>query len=214
MDDLGKLRLQHKEILVSFSGGKDSLCVLDLALRTFEKTECFFMYLVPGLEVVENALDFARKRWGVTIRQYPHWVLSNCLRTGAYCFERDVPEWKLKDVWEVARSEAKVELVAVGAKASDSMWRRRNLTVQSRTNLSYPLEKWTKLDVLSYLKSRQIPVPTSSGKQATGIDLSTPSLLWLHDKHPSDFKKICEKFPYAEAVVWRRKFHGVGERFA
>jgi hypothetical protein len=61
---------------------------------------------------------------------------------------------------------------------------------------------------LSYLKINNIPLPDSSGKNATGVDLSTPSILWLHDKYPDDFKKLLQFFPYAGAAVQRREYYG------
>jgi hypothetical protein len=70
-----------------------------------------------------------------------------------------------------------------------------------------PIAGFQKVDVLQYLASRRIPVPDSEGSNANGVDLSTPSLLWLHDRHPRDFRRLCEVFPYAEAVVWRRRFY-------
>ena len=71
-----------------------------------------------------------------------------------------------------------------------------------------PLADWNKYDVLSYLKMRGIPMPASdTGKVASGIDLTPECLLWLHDTWPEDFKKLCEYFPYAESVIWKRKFY-------
>ena len=50
-------RLQSDACLVAFSGGKDSLVVMDMSLRSFSRVEAFFMYLVPGLESVELELE-------------------------------------------------------------------------------------------------------------------------------------------------------------
>ena len=201
-------------ILVAFSGGKDSLVCLDLCVRSFSRVECFFMYLVPGLECVETMLQRARDRWGVTIRQYPHWVLSRLIRDGIYSDpwfgNDDLPRWTVREVYELAMAESGIRFVATGAKLSDSMWRRRNMMTAKRIAdfTINPLKRWSKLDVLAYLHSHAIPVPDGPSGNATGIDLSTPSLLWLHDHHPADFARVCEVFPYAEAVVWRRKFYG------
>lgn len=37
------------------------------------------MYFVPGLECAEVELAAAEKRWGITIHQYPHWVVGKAL---------------------------------------------------------------------------------------------------------------------------------------
>ena len=58
---------------------------------------------------------------------------------------------------------------------------------------------------------RGIPVPANTRGTASGTDLSIQSLLWLHDHWPADFARVCAYFPFAEAVVWRRTFYGIGE---
>ena len=205
-------RQRSSSVLVSFSGGKDSLCTLDLCSRFFEHVEAFFMYFVPGLECVDFELEKARRRWGVKIHEFPHWSGSIAVGEGIYTFPplMSVPKWGLGDVFALAQSASGIKLIASGARSGDSPWRRRNMATTSYyDDVIFPLRKWGKFEVLSYLKARSIPLPPSSGKAATGIDLSTPSLLWLHDTFPRDFARICEVFPFAEAVVWRRKWYGV-----
>ena len=212
LSDLENKAVAHEAVLVGYSGGKDSMAVIDLCLRSFKRVEAFFMYFVPGLECTEQAIREAEVRYGITIRQYPHWLLRKCLFEGVYCNSshkmNDVPEWKLQDVYQLALADAQVSVLATGAKKSDSLWRRRQMSSWCKEVLT-PLREWNKLDVLAYLKLQHLPIPASSGRSATGIDLSTPSLLWLNDTYPDDFKRLCTVFPYAEAVVWRRKFYGI-----
>lgn len=201
--------------LVAYSGGKDSLVVMDLALRSFSSVGAFFMYLVPGLECVEIELEKARRRWGVEIAQYPHWLVHRLVKNSVFCASHwtndDLPEWKLADIYALALADSGLAQLATGAKKADSGWRRRFMSQPQRDEqVFYPIAKWHKYDVLAYLKARGIALPPSSGKSATGVDLSTPSLLWLHDTFPDDFRRLCEVFPFAEAVVWRRTFYGPG----
>lgn len=210
---LGEARQQSDSILVSFSGGKDSLVCLDLAVRMFKRVECFFMYLVPGLECQEAELRKAEVRFGIPpVRQYPHWVLRKILQNGTYTWEpdevTDVPNWTLKDVYTLAAADAGIKTILMGGKLSDSLWRRRQMGTVHYDGVVAPIKTWNKLHVVSYLKMRGIALPPSSGKSATGIDLSTPSLLWLHDTFPADFAKLCKAFPFAEAVVHRRRIYG------
>lgn len=207
------LRCQRSDAcLVAFSGGKDSLVVMDMCLRAFSSVEAFFMYLVPGLESVEIELERARKRWGIEIRQYPHWLVQKVVKNGVYCASHwrndSLPDWKLADIYALALLDSEMPQLATGAKSADSGWRRRFMSTQREDQIFYPIAKWHKYDVLAYLRARGIPLPPSSGHTATGIDLSEKSLLWLHDTFPDDFKRLCEVFPFAEAVVWRRTFYG------
>lgn len=78
-----------------------------------------------------------------------------------------------------------------------------------KDSLLYPLIGWQKLDVIAYINANNLWLPGSSGRNATGVDLSTPSLLWLHDNHPNDFKRMEHVFPYIRAVVERRRMFNV-----
>ena len=196
-------------VLVSYSDGKDSRVVMDLCVRSFSRVEAFFMYLVPGLECQALGLQEAERRWGVTIRHYPHPLAGKLLRAGVYCdpAHDDLPEMKLHDVYGLAMADTGIEVIATGAKRSDNRWRRAFMKWTESAQVLQPIAGWSKPDVVGYLHVRGIPVPPSSEKSATGVDLSTVSLLWLHDTFPADFRKLCEVFPYAEAVVWRRRFY-------
>jgi phosphoadenosine phosphosulfate reductase len=200
-------------MLVAFSGGKDSLVVMDLCLRTFKHVSGFFMSFIPGLDCVEYEIDRARKKHGIEIRVYPHWVTRNNIVNGIYTpswFENDyLPEWKLADIYAMAMLDANIDQIATGAKRSDSTWRRRFMTTFHPDAVINPIAGWHKYDVVGYLRGQGIPLPPSSGLSATGIDLSVPSLLWLHDTYPEDFRRVCDVFPFAEAVVYRRKFYSL-----
>ena len=198
---------------LAFSGGKDSLVIFDYAVRYFDRSKIFpfFMAIVPGLECLQRPLDEAEQRWGIEIKQYPHWLASRIIRSGAYCDKnRTVPEWGLNDVYGAAMAEAGVDWLITGARAADSPTRRRYIGAHKgkKEHVIYPIVGWGKYDVLGYLKMRGLPIPDSSGGTATGVDLSTRSLIWLHDHHKADFDRLAEYFPYIEAAIWRERFYG------
>lgn len=199
-------------VAVGFSGGKDSLVCLDLATRIFDHVVAYHMWFISGLACVEAELDKARRRWGVQILSYPHWDLAAALRGGVYCVEgewtEDLPRWEMSDIYSMVMSETGAGCVVRGSKLSDSVWRRRTMATIKRETLIHPLAQWNKRDVLAYLHAQQIPVPSSTGSNATGIDLKRESVLWLHDNHPDDYRRMLEVFPFAEAIVWRREFYG------
>jgi 3'-phosphoadenosine 5'-phosphosulfate sulfotransferase (PAPS reductase)/FAD synthetase len=211
---LKKASETHDAVLVAYSGGKDSRAVLDLCLRSFKRVECFYMYILPHLRCIEEQLEWATRRFGVTIHQYPNWLTRKFIVQGNFCNSHirneELPEWKLHDVYGLAMAETGIPLIATGAKRADSLWRRRMLKGWGdRADVIYPIVGWSLFDVQAYLRARDIPLPDSDGRQASGVDLSTAALLWLHDKYPDDFQRVLEVFPYAEAVVWRRKWYGV-----
>jgi 3'-phosphoadenosine 5'-phosphosulfate sulfotransferase (PAPS reductase)/FAD synthetase len=203
---------KYDAVAVAYSDGKDSRVVLDLCKRFFRRVDCFFMYFIPGLPIMEQAIRDAERRIGMKIRQYPHWALAKCLRGGVYCdptWRNDtLPEYKLTDVYAIAMADTNTRIVATGAKASDSPWRRRFMA-STQSYILQPIAKWNKFDVLAYLKARHIPIPESVGEgNATGIDLDPKALLWLYDNSRADFEAIERFFPYIRAVPMRRKFYG------
>ena len=202
-----------KSVAVAYSDGKDSRVVIDLCLRTFERVEAFYMYMIPDLDFMNKKLAEAEERLGIKIHQLPHEALADSLRRGLYCNPKDyaeiLPDVKVRDLYNIAKQALDVDIVVTGAKGSDSSWRRRYFhATRTWTDMIYPIKDWNKHDVIGYLNARRIPVPESSGLNASGVSLIPPELLWVYDNHPEDFKKICAFFPYAEAVVWRRVFYG------
>ncbi|MEN6636079.1 MAG: hypothetical protein ABFC56_09525 [Clostridiaceae bacterium] len=209
----------HDAILVGFSGGKDSLVVLDLCCKTFKRVVAFYKWLVPGLPLIERQLDIARTRYGVQVLQYPHHCFFDAMREGVFCNaapELEGVEISLENSFAWPRADTGIELVATGMKASDGLKRRQffaNIHSSDSPvwkNLVLPIEHWKKFDVLTYLKVNGIPLPPSEkGAVTSGVDLTVESILWLHDKYPEDFKLLLKWFPYAMAVVKRREFHGI-----
>lgn len=219
---LKKVAEQQTAILVAFSGGKDSRAVLDLCCHAFQTVVCFHMYFVPGLRCIDEQLAIAKERYHCEIVWVPHWTLSRCLRNGIFCpnyFNRDdMPEWKLADVHRIVREDTGIYPIAHGGKLTDSLWRRRQLGNKKKfagsgrsdtEGVIYPIKEWSKYDVLAYLAKQKIPVPEGDSESNSGVDLATPSILWLHDKYPDDFARMEKVFPYISAVVARRTLYGV-----
>jgi 3'-phosphoadenosine 5'-phosphosulfate sulfotransferase (PAPS reductase)/FAD synthetase len=203
---------RYESVLISYSDGKDSRAVMDLCLRSFKRVEAFFMYLIPGLECVDVAMQQAEQKWGIKIRLYPHWNASRFISNGIYChpsFRRDaIKEYKLRDVYVLAMSDTNTRLIMTGQKKSDSASRRWLMTIARNSDVVHPLADWNRFDVLNYLRLHNIPLPPSAG-DTSGIDLTDRSLFWLHDTFPNDFRKLCQYFPFAEAAIWKRKFYSV-----
>jgi phosphoadenosine phosphosulfate reductase len=200
-------------VLVSFSGGKDSLVVLDLCLRTFKRVECFFMQWVPGIRCVEDPVIAGVARFGVKIHMVPHWAGMRALKAGMYCWqpgERDAwPDVKLRDVYSLVIEDTGIPLIAMGGKRKDGLWRKRNLdSTKGWTEVVTPIVGWSNHEVAAHLVSRGIPVPKGDSKDGSGVDLSKPSVLWLHDNHPGDFAVLEAHFPFVRAIVEQRRLYG------
>jgi 3'-phosphoadenosine 5'-phosphosulfate sulfotransferase (PAPS reductase)/FAD synthetase len=209
---LAKYAEQHDAILLSYSGGKDSLACLDLCRRHFKTVICFNMFSIPGLAVTKEAIRYAIENYGVTVLSYPHWGLFNALKSGTYRnphWSSDLlPDVTLHHIHRMVMNDTGIDLIAHGGKSSDSLWRRRNMSVTSgHEEVIYPIGDWNKYEVIAYLSMKGIPLPKGASGSNSGIDLTSVSLFWLHDNHPEDFKILCKWFPYAEAVIYRRKWY-------
>lgn len=210
--ELAKARERFDSVIVSYSGGKDSLAVMDLCVRTFKRVEGFIMEYVPGLALTDVAIAYARDRWKVECRRYIHWDAVLAISQGVFCdshWTHDIKKYGIADVYREVRKDTGLEMIATGQRRSDSISRAR-LMKFNRDVVLHPLAAWpTTRHVEGYLIMRGIPIPKGDKATMSGVGLDPSSLCWLHDKHPGDFKKLLEVYPYAEAVIWRRKFYNI-----
>ena len=208
------------KIAVAYSGGKDSLAVMDLCVKTFPQVSAFFWYCAPDLEWCNQQMRFAKERWGIDVIQLPHWDMMMAMRDGEWCDAtaamEKVPDITLKEAYAWSMDLAEAKFCAAGMKDADGLPRRqffaniRDSKDSVWRRLLFPIREWNKKDVLDYLAANDIPIPVAeAGAVTTGVGLNHDSLCWLHDKHPEDFEKLLRWFPYAGSAVERRKLYGV-----
>lgn len=212
-DCLSFLKSQTSEVILFYSGGKDSLVLVDMLTKAGFKVNCVFMYFVKDLDHMNIYLNYARKKYGVEILELPHFMLSQYINDNYYAFHQSepVPNIKQGDIDTAARAHFKCDWIITGAKASDSMVRNFMMksyllnSICEGTKHAYPLSAWKKGDVLAYLKQNRMPMPinyNSSNKKSSGLDLNGEILLYLREKYPNDLKKVLEVFPLAEQLIF------------
>lgn len=221
--ELETLAQTHEGIIVSYSTGKDSMILLDLCSKVFKRVVALHLYFVPGLGYIETGLEYARQRWGCEVIQLPHWAYVEAVKTNQYCNypgAESLAEIKLADIYKLAMQRTGLRLVATGAKKADGLWRRRwmkNIRKGAKYDgVLFPMQDWLRLDIQAYMKTHHIPMPelsSTGAKDATGITCHNEVLLWLYDRHRGDFDKMRRVFPFIEAVVARREFYGIGNRY-
>lgn len=208
-----QLELMSKNIdtvLVSFSGGRDSLVVLDLCCRFFKSVVCFYMFVVPELRCIEEYFDYTKKHWNVSILQYPHWRLTAYLKNGVYCDPHKqydkIKEIGYMDIYRLVMEETGIDYIATGMKKADSLWRRQKIGLIP-DYVFHPLIDWKHHDVDFYIKINNIKTPDQYNAHSAGIDLSSKNVLWLYDNYRDDYQKLISIFPYTESIVHRRTFY-------
>lgn len=204
---------EHETAIVSLSGGKDSLAVLDIACQTFKNVVPFHLYLVRGLRFVEDVLDDCEKRYNLRVQYYPHTIGMSANYSGIYCdigsnAAPDLPI-EYKDLVASIQHILGGHPVLTGCRRSDSHQRRLLMDRGLMPGL-HPIANWTKQTVTAFLSRRGIKAPPSMPGRTTGASLAIDDLLWMYDNHPEDFATLAESYPYIHAAVWRRKFYGFG----
>lgn len=209
---LNFLKSQTSEVILFYSGGKDSLTLLDILTKKGFKVNCVFMYFIKDLEHINKYLNYARIKYNVEIKEYPHFTLSQYLNDNYYTFHgnREVANNKIEDIENAARAYFNCEWIVSGIKAADSMVRGFMMkqyllnSISENTKKAYPLSQWKKAHVLAYLKLNKLPMPITyeyKNKKSSGLELNGEILLYLQKNYPNDYKKILEVFPLADILI-------------
>ena len=201
--------------IVSYSGGKDSAAVLDLACRYFKTVYAFHMHFVKGLSFQEAQIAWAERRYGIEIVRLPHFGLSDLLRYGSYRqYDMDVPIVSPNDVYEYVRGLFDCWWVAGGERINDSIWGRAMLkhaggSVDEQRGRFYPVLNWNKAELVGYIKARRIKVSPESGVLGHSYrSLNGKELSLIKQYYPADFQKVLQWFPLAEASAKQYECYG------
>lgn len=109
--------LEGRDVLVSYSGGKESTILLDLATRVAKRVELFTMELCPGIRVFDERIKWAEQTYGLRCRRYPHWLRFCFAREGTYRFRANGEyECNINEIYLLARHDAGVQYIVTGAK--------------------------------------------------------------------------------------------------
>lgn len=211
----------HDKALLSFSCGKDSWAAWLSAREYFDFTP-YYLYLVPGLEFVDDYLDYAERVLGKHIVRLPHptfyhWVnnaifqpperLRTIVAVGWPSFDYDdmrgavIEDCGLPaDVW-----------TATGVRAADSPMRRasliKNQGVNAKRMYFYPCWDWKKDRLLAELAAANIRLPVDYkvfGRSFDGLDLRF--LVKIKEHFPRDYQTILDWFPLVDMEIARYEF--------
>lgn len=203
-----------REVLVGFSGGKDSCVTLDLCIRHFDRVVPFFMYQVPGMSFQEKTCRIYEQRYGLEIIRLPHFETSNFLRYGTYRIpDYDVPIVSVSDVYEYLRAKTGVYWIAAGERIADSIVRRAMIkhtgSIDAKRGRFFPLAYWTKRDVTEYMRVKKLYLGEESRKLGFSFrDISGRTLLMVKQSYPGDYEKVKRIYPLCEAAVKRIETYG------
>ncbi len=205
-----------RDVLVSFSAGKDSLAVADLCFEHFNRVQLFFMYVVPDLSFQEIYLRYIENRYNTKIDRIPHWQMGSIYRgSGSRHATKQattMPAVKIRDVDHAMRKKHGLLWVASGETTGESLQRTAMIKscdgVCTARGHIYAIGYWRKKDVEGYLSAKDIMLPpeysiTYDNRSYGGLRMEL--IVPIHDNFPEDYAKIRRVFPLIDAQVsrWR-----------
>ncbi|HNG04545.1 MAG TPA: phosphoadenosine phosphosulfate reductase family protein [Nitrospira sp.] len=202
------------QVIVSYSGGKDSAVTLDLCVKHFAQVEAFFMYQVPGLSFQERVLRWSEDRYGIEIYRIPHFELSDFYRGGVYCKpDPTLPKVGIQDVYAHVRQAFDIHWIAAGERAKDSIVRNATIkksgSIDQKRGRFYPLAYWSKEAVTRYIAANKLMVsPESKILGHSFRSLHTKDLIAVKEHYPQDYERIAQVFPEVGVALAREAMYG------
>lgn len=209
--------------LLSFSRGKDSIGAY-LALRDTFEIIPYHLFLVPGLEFVEESLAYYEKAFGTKIWNLPHpsfysWLNCYVFQTPAHAAviaAARLPAFTFADIRKLVREASGAPegvFTASGVRAVDSPMRmagvKRHGPINRSARTYMPVHDWNAARLREELVKGGIKLPVDYilfGRSFDGLDLRF--LLPLKKHRPRDYAKVLEWFPLAEIEIWRYERYG------
>lgn len=209
---LAYVKQRNPEVILFYSGGKDSIVLLHMLSSVFTRVHCVFMYFIPDLDQYKPYLSHVYNYPNAVLHQFPHWMTSQYLKHNYFCHPlpgTNIRVFKQSDVEQKAREITGCEYIFFGHKMADNLNRRLMLKTYQFDSINevnkkvYPLSHWTKKNVKSYIQIKQLIKPVEYGIQnSNGVDLTENSLVHIRANFPSDLEKILNVFPLAGKILY------------
>lgn len=201
-------------VLVGFSGGKESVVVMDLCFRYFKKVQPFFMYICPNLSFQERTIAWYEKKYQTEIIRIPHMDVSEFFRYGSFRPPDDTfPLVSINDIYHYLRLQTDIWWIAAGERINDSIVRRAMIkksgSIDTQRGRIYPVVMWKKREVIDYIKYHKLYLGEDSRKLGFSFkSLWGKELAMLKEHFPDDYEKVIRQYPFAEAGVRRFEQYG------
>lgn len=198
-------------VIVAFSGGKESVVVMDLCQRYFKNVTAFFMYICPNLSFQERTLEWYEKKYQKEIIRIPHMDVSEFFHYGSFRREDySFPIVSINDIYRYVRLETDTWWIAAGERIDDSIVRRAMMkksgSIDVQRGRLYPVSMWKKKEILDYIKFHNLYLGQDSRKMGFSFkSLWGKELLMLKQHFPDDYYKVLKLYPFAAAGVKREE---------
>lgn len=196
-------------VLVGFSGGKESIVVLDICFRYFKRVQPYFQYAVPGLSFNEKLLDWYENKYKTEIIRVPIESCGAMFRYGIYTApDPEFPVVSETDVWNYLRHETGIWWVAGGERINDSIMRRARIkhssTIDIKSGRLFPVAMWKTREIYDYIKFKNLYLPKEQKELKHSLRIfKAMDLMYIQEKLPNDYEKILSVYPLAGAITKR-----------
>ena len=219
VETIARVREHQSETLLAFSTGKDAIAAW-LAIRdSFERVHPYYLYLIPGLEFVEESLAHYERFFGEKIVRLPHpslhrWLTNFVFQPPERCLvieQAGLQSHEYRDIQAAMCQMRKLPddcLVADGVRAADSPMRRVSINTHGPISWNqkkyHPVWDWKKSDLIDAFRKSGVKLPEDYklfGRTFDGLDLRF--LVPLKKHRPADYRRVLEWFPLADLEVFR-----------
>lgn len=208
-DSIKAASLIADEVIVAFSGGKDSVVTLDLCCKHFKKVHAFFMYQIPNLSFQNEIIGWAERKYSTEVLMIPHFEVSNFFRYGSFSLpDANVRIVSITDIYSYVREVFSCSWIAAGERIADSIVRRamikRSSSIDLKRNRFYPIANWNKKEIVSYIERNKLRTsPESKYLGHSFRSLMPEDMLKIKDVYPGDYAKIIKFYPFAESSAMK-----------
>lgn len=213
-DPIRTMAAMTNEVIVAFSGGKESCVLLDLCTRFFDRVEAFFMYQVPGMSFQEKTLKWYEDKYSISIKRLPHFGTSRYLRYGVYREpDFEVPIIGMNDIYDFMRDRTGVYWIAAGERCADSIWRNAMIkhsgSIDETRGRFFPLAYWNKKETLEYIRVKKLYLGGESRWLGHSFaEIQGRELAMIKKHYPSDLERVKNIYPLCEGAIRRYEQYG------
>ncbi|MEI2416202.1 phosphoadenosine phosphosulfate reductase [Orrella sp. JC864] len=218
-ETIAAVRKRQAETLLAFSLGKDAVAAWLGIQRHFARVIPVYMYLVPGLEFVQESIDYYERFFGERIIQMPHpslhrWLNGHIFRPPQQCAvveQAGLPNHSYEDVFAAVRQDHGLDpglMYATGVRAADSPMRlvalKTHGSIHEKGLKYHPVWDWKKADLLREFRRAGVKLAPDYrvfGRTFDGLDVRFLGPMKRH--FPRDYQRVLEMFPLAELELYR-----------
>lgn len=221
-DVISRIKSESDTVILSFSGGKDSIVAWFALREAGLRVVPYFLEQVPGLRFVRSAIEHYERFFGTRIYILPHpalyrW-LNNCIfqppDRWPIIQSLDLPNFDFDDCKELVREAAGLPegtWTASGVRAVDNLQRQMMFKTHGPINenrrMFYPVWDWKIAEVYGRIKTEGCGLPIDYamfGRSFDGIHFQY--LYPIKQRFPEDYARILEWFPLAELEIKRYEY--------